>query len=111
MENLTPDRLYNAAYVLIAIFGILVTLDKGLDIIKKWRAPSTDTARKLANDKERLDSHDEAIKRLQASSEVQCAALLALLDHELHNGNAAQMEKAKADLIQYLQHGVYKSTP
>ena len=110
MEHLTPDQLYTAVYVVIAIFGVLVSLDKGIDIIKKWRAPSADTAKKLANDKNRLDEHDAAIKRLQESSEVQCAALLALLDHQLHNGNAEQMEKAKADIVEYLRHGAYHST-
>ena len=102
MENLTPDQLLTAAYVILAIFGVLITVDKGIDIIKKWRAPATDTAQKLANDKDRLDNHEQAIQDLQESSRVQCAALVALLDHELHNGNKEQMEGARDDLLKHL---------
>ena len=102
MENLTPDQLLTAVYVILAIFGVLITVDKGIDIIKKWRAPATDTAQKLANDKDRLDNHEQAIQDLQESSRVQCAALVALLDHELHNGNKEQMEGARDDLLKHL---------
>ena len=103
MENISYDQLYNALCTILILFGVLVTLDKGVEIIKKWRAPSTDTATKLANDKKRLDMHESAIEKLQKSSEVQCAALLALLDHALHNGSSQQMEKAKEELTDYLK--------
>jgi len=103
MNDLSLDQLLTAVYVVIALFGILITVDKGIDIIKKWRAPATDTAQKLANDKDRLDDHEAAIHDLQESSKVQCAALVAILDHELHNGNAGQMEKARDGLMAYLQ--------
>lgn len=92
----------NTAYVLLAIFAAIVTVDKVIDIFKKWRMPTTDTARKLANDKDRLDGHDEAIRDLQESTQVLCNGILALLDHELHNGNTDQMQDARDDLMNYL---------
>lgn len=101
MENLTPDQLLNAVYGIVAIFGILITVDKGIDIIKKWKAPATDTAKKLANDKVRLDNHEVEIQELKEGGKLQGAALIALLDHELHNGNSQQMEKARDDLLGY----------
>ncbi len=110
MENLTPDQLSTTVYVLLALFATIITVDKVIDIIKKWRTPSTDTAKKLAIDKERLDEHQKEFVRqqkeidlLKENGRVQSAALMALLDHELHNGNAEQMQSARDDLMHYLQ--------
>lgn len=108
MENITPDQLLNTVVVLLAIFAAIVTVDKVIDIFKKWKAPSTDTAKKLDNDKKRLDEHEAAIHALQETNRVQLAALQALLDHELHNGNAGQMQKARDDINAYLQSLVAK---
>lgn len=103
MEGITPDELMRAAQVVLALFAALITVDKGIDIVKKWRAPSTDIAKKLDTDKRRLDTHDKAIGDLQSGYQALCAGVLALLDHELHNGNADQMEKAKEEIMRYLQ--------
>ena len=110
METLTASQLSTTAYVLLVIFGAIITVDKVIDIIKKWRTPSTDTVNKLANDKKRLDEHQKELERqqreidaLKESNRVQSAALMALLDHELHNGNADQMQKARDDIMEYLQ--------
>lgn len=101
MEALTMTNLSATAYVFIALAGILVTLDKAVDVIKKWKAPATSTVQKLANDKVRLDNHEAAIKELKESGKFQSAALVALLDHELHNGNTKQMEAARDDLLKH----------
>ena len=100
--NVSPDQLNTTIYVLLALFGTIVTVDKVIDIVKKWRSPSTETERKLATDKRRLDEHEEAIKDLQKSSQVLCTGVLALLDHELHNGNTEQIEKARDGIMNYL---------
>ena len=102
MSGITPDQLWTTGYVILAVFAAIATIDKAIDIFKKWRAPSSDTAKKLQNDKNRLDDHSQAIKELQKSTGVLCNGVLALLDHELHNGNAEQMQKARDDLMQYL---------
>ena len=60
--------------------------------------------KKLATDKERLDHHEKSIKDLQDSQQVLCAGVLALLDHELHNGNGDEMQKARDDIMDYLQN-------
>lgn len=103
MDSLTLDQLSTTVYVLMILFGGAITLDKVIDIFKKWRAPSTDTTKKLANDKQRLDKHEEELAVLKKSDHIQLSALLALLDHELHNGNADQMQKARDDIMYYLQ--------
>lgn len=102
MNGVTPDQLMTTVYVVLAVFAAIVTVDKVLDIVKKWRMPTTDTAKKLANDKRQLDEHEIAIKDLQESTQVLCTGILALLDHELHNGNTDQMQGARDDLMHYL---------
>ena len=108
MQNISPEELLNTVYVVLAILAAIVTIDKVIDIIKKWRAPTTDTEKKLANDKKRLDEHDEAIKDLRESNQVICSALLAILDHGLHNGNGDQMQKARDEMMAYLSKHIAK---
>ena len=103
MESLTPEQLINTATVVLIIFGGIITIDKVIDIVRKWRSPTVDTARKLANDNQRLDEHEKALKDLQASQAVLCSGILALLDHELHNGNTDQLQSARDDIMRYLQ--------
>ena len=93
----------NTVTVLMAVFSFLIAADKVIDIVKKWKAPSTDVAKKLANDKIKLDEHDEAIRDLHQGQQVLCGGITALLDHELHNGNTGQMEAARDDLMKYLK--------
>ena len=108
LSKFSPDQLYTAVIVLLAVFAAIITIDKVIDIIKKWRAPTTDTEKKLANDKKRLDEHDEAINDLRESNQVICSALLAILDHELHNGNGDQMQKARDEMMAYLSKHIAK---
>ena len=103
MSGITPDQLMTTVVVVLAIFAAIITIDKVIDIVKKWRAPGTDIMKKLAEDKERMDHHDIAIKDSQECQKVLCAGLLALLDHELHNGNADEMQKARDNIMGYLQ--------
>ena len=103
MSGLTPEQLMTTVYVLLTVFAGIVTVDKVIDIYKKWRSPSTDTAQKLANDKRRLDEHDKAIRNLQESTNINLKGTLALLDHELHNGNSEQMQQAHDEIMSYLQ--------
>lgn len=105
-ENLTPNDLMHAVVVMLAIFAAIVTIDKVIDIIKKWRAPTTDTAKKLANDKARLDAHEESINDLKESIPVICSALLAILDHGIHNGSSDQMQAARDEMMKYLSRRI-----
>ncbi len=102
MENVTPEQFSTFLYVLFLLFAALLTIDKVIEMGKKWKGPSRDVERKLANDRAKLDEHDDAIKVLKDGNRVACNALLALLDHALHNGNSDQMQEAHDDIIAYL---------
>ena len=106
MNGVTAGQIDTTVYVLLAVFAAIITIDKVIDIIKRWRAPSTDTAKKLATDKLRLDEHEKEISMLQKSNQIIMASLMALLDHELHNGNTDQMQQARDDIMQFLQENL-----
>jgi len=66
---------------------------------------------KLANDKSRLDAHERTLAHISETEQSNrdgfaavAGALIAVLDHELHNGNTQQMEKARDELNHYLTH-------
>ena len=103
MDGITADQLLNTFGVLLIIFGAIVTVDKVVDIFKKWRKPGADVMGKLENDKQRLDAHEKDINDLRKDNQVILGGVLALLDHELHNGNGEQMVKARDAIMQRLQ--------
>lgn len=78
-------------------------------VLEKLEPRFAEIDRKLANDKARIDEHTRAIDGLSRrlnGSETGIKALsrgvLALLNHELHNGNSDEMEDAKKVVENYL---------
>ena len=59
-------------------------------------------AKMLDNDKRRLDDHDEQLADMKKGIMVLCAGVQGLLEHELHNGNANEMESASKDISTWL---------
>lgn len=64
---------------------------------------------KLKADKARLESHEYAITGMHKAQtdiyegfSVLCYAMIAVLNHGIHNGNAAEMEDALNKLHEYL---------
>lgn len=120
IEGITPTYLWYFLIVavgLCAIALLVVNLIKGLRELRKPKAGKSDAIldrlgsidTKLGNDKARLDGHETRLNALeqdkqdiQAGFSVMCTALLAVLNHELHNGNADEMERATDELTKYL---------
>lgn len=85
-----------------------LTEDIATKVMEKLEPRLSGIESKLENDKNRLDNHEDTISTIKKSNklitdglEVTCNALMAVLDHELHNGNADQMQKARDDLQHY----------
>lgn len=102
MKDLTPDAIITFLWVLAALVAFVLALWSLLDKIKNARKPAENAAEwrrsvneKLANDKERIDGLEEGQRAI-------CRGVLALLNHELHNGNSDEMEKAQAGINNYL---------
>ena len=77
-------------------------------VLEKLEPRFKDIEDKLDKDKNRLDNHEASIKSLNSSldsikegMQVTADALSAILDHELHNGNSDQMQKARDELQKY----------
>ena len=78
-------------------------------VIAKMEPRFADIERKFSNDKASIETHSRQIgeinKRvdsLETGQKAQCRGILALLNHELHNGNSDEMEEAKKGMDNYL---------
>jgi hypothetical protein len=124
LSKVTPDQLYTTVIVLLAIFAAIITVDKVIDIIKKWRAPTTDTEKKLAKDKDapKLAAAFEAelrrLARENGPGDIRVAAYVAQqkyddwaldYDHYAYLWIPGYGEKFKpqmpCDMWQYTPHG------
>ena len=78
-------------------------------VFSKLEPRFTDIDRKFANDKQLLETHtrhigeiNKRVDGLEKGQKAQCHGILALLNHELHNGNSDEMEEAKKGMDNYL---------
>lgn len=83
----------------------------GEKVLEKLEPRFEEIDRKLGADKTRLDAHERALAHISETEQSNrdgfaavAGALIAVLDHELHNGNTQQMEKARDELNHYLTH-------
>lgn len=119
MENLTADKLILVIGVLLTILGAYNTFANARKNIRDERkhneAPTaaiassiTEINRKLDTDKRRLDTHEERLSGLRDGLMVTCAGVQALLEHELHNGNADEMQTASKEIDVWLRGNALK---
>lgn len=78
-------------------------------VLSKMEPRFVDIDRKFANDKQTLEAHtrqigeiNKRVDSLETGQKAQCRGILALLNHELHNGNSDEMEEAKKGMDNYL---------
>ena len=74
------------------------------DVMLRGLAPEKNIAEKLSADKRELDQHEKEINALKDGQRALCTGVMALLDHQLHNGNSGQMENAKTEIEKYLKN-------
>ncbi len=132
IEGITPQALWTALYVLVAVCGLIVLWDKvravfagvrerkqakrpeladeiSAKVLEKLEPRFAEIDRKLANDKARIDDHTRAIDALsrrtdglETGQRALCRGVMALLNFNLHNGNTDEMEKANNGINDYL---------
>lgn len=95
MSEITGGQIYTAALVFLAGCGAVTTIGKAIEVIRNWRKPAGSLKHKVAR-------HEEQLAALKDGQCVMCEALMALLGHELHNGNSDEMQEASRKLNQYL---------
>lgn len=102
MENITFDSLTTTVLVILALCGGINVVGATVKLIKDAIKPQASVRTMLENDKRRLDNHAKAIDALQEGQKMTCKGVQALLNHELHNGNANEMQEASSELNKWL---------
>lgn len=104
MENIAPSDVWTALIVILSICAALITVDKAINVVRSWKKPATslEVEQKLANDKRRIDKLEEDLESTKECMGYLCAGVKALLDHELHDGNADEMNDASTELNRWL---------
>ena len=132
IEGIQPYQLWIFFYVLMAIFGVIIVVDKVFDIFKKHKRNGTrdceEHARvlvdritnvetqtntvvheishineKLDNDNRRLNALENEQADIHAGFTALCTAIMALLDHGLKDDDDIEkMQDAKEKLMSYL---------
>lgn len=69
------------------------------------QATLKDHAEMLATDKRRIDRLERDVADVRDGQKALVKGVQALLEHELHNGNSEQMEKASTGLNEWLVNG------
>lgn len=124
IEGFTPDMLWTFVIVLIGLGSLAVLVDKVMEIFrkakerreKKDQKPVSemetrmdkvelqleDVQDKLARDKIRIDELEKRQDDAGDGFSALGKAVLAILNHQIHNGNGEEMLQAQADLNSYL---------
>lgn len=120
MQNVTPDMLWTFVLVLAAVCGFALTVTGLVKNIRDLRKPSKqrederdaefrryfdndkrhieEAERRLSSVEKRLTPLEESEKEQSLDIQVLMSGVLALLDHELHNGNEDQMRDARKQI-------------
>lgn len=98
MVELSYAQITSFIIILSAIIAGVLTIDKVIDVIKKWRQPAVNIQEKLAADKTRLEIHEKQILDLTKMVNALCKAEVAHLTHELTGGGMEKLQDALTTL-------------
>ena len=103
LKDITPDSLFLAFLVVLALLGAYTTI---MNAVKTYReekqrkdAPVNTMEQQVRNHDEQLQREHERIEDLEESNRIIMRALMALLSHEI-NGNSDDRLRASFDEIQ-----------
>lgn len=106
MQNVTYDALITTVVVILAVCGAINVIAATVKVFRDKHKPQADAIKaindKLATDKARLDGHEKSLSGLKEGQKALCEGVVALLNHELHNGNGAEMQKASEEITQWM---------
>lgn len=97
-----------AVLVLFILIGQAVKMWKDLfgkpkeDEDKEYRQHCKDSEERFQEGEKHIKENRDNIMDLREGLRVSCIANMALLNHAIHNGNTAEMEKAASELNNYL---------
>lgn len=100
------DEFYNFGIVLIAIVGLLLIIDKAIDLVKKYKKPGEDL-------KATVEEHERLIKSaskefidlktdIKETNKVQNKALLQIMNHMIDGNHVDKLKESRDDMETYL---------
>lgn len=113
LQNLTWDAIIMALLVICLLCTAYTKIGGAVEMTRRFKRPREEREEGLAErqksceqkfraDQAALAEHGKRIDKLEEGQKVICGALHELLEHELHNGNAAAMKAASDNLFAYL---------
>lgn len=113
VKMLTGDHLMIFLLVVVAITTLFILFVNAAEAMRKLKRPQekkedilesrqSECAKMFDRDFKRLNEHSERIEAVEETTRVLCTGMHALLEHELHNGNADEMRQASAALFDHL---------
>ena len=87
-----------AAALIAFTLGVWGLIDK----IKNAHKPAENAAEWRRSVEERLKADKARLDSLDNGQKAVCRGVLALLNHDLHNGNNEEMERAQKTITEYL---------
>lgn len=113
VKMLTGDHLMIFLLVVVAITTLFILFVNAAEAMRKLKRPQekkedilesrqSECAKMFDRDFKRLNEHTERIEAVEETTRILCAGIHALLEHELHNGNADEMRQASAALFDHL---------
>lgn len=113
LQALTGANIITFLAVLVALLTLFILFVNAVEAFRKLKKPASarienidaqqeSCQKKFDRDYRKLCQHNERIDALEQGSRVQCKALHALLEHELHNGNSDEMQRASEEIFNHL---------
>ena len=106
MEALTENNLLVALIVAAAMMELINLIGKTIDTFREWRRPAeendSDVRRRLNTCERKLEQDFEQLQDVRNGQRELCFGVQALLNHELHNGNADEMAHASENINKWL---------
>lgn len=90
--------------VLFALFAAIITIDKVVDIYKKYKAPGVNMEEEIQQIKEHLDNDNKRINALEESSKLTLRGINALIEFDIsgESDDKQKLEAVKDDITDFL---------
>lgn len=104
------NNLLTFLLVLVCLMGLYVLFGNAVKTHRELHKPNEEKDKDLKTRVRTMETtvadHSEEINDLHEGVRVQCQAVMALLNHAIHNGNTEEMEKAASELNTYLSNKI-----
>lgn len=102
MEKLTPEMILTTLVVISIVCSFIVLLGNVIKTVSDWRKPNKDIDKRIGSLEARVGILEGRTGDLSRGQKAMLGGIMALLEHELHNGNSLEMEEASKEINNYL---------